>query len=59
MNNQKNFIVGQVEKFQSIIPPSQNMFYQQFQNLDPETFIDQRKKIISPMHLVTWSPGNN
>ena len=44
MNNQKNFIVRQGEKFQSITPPSQNMFYQHFQNLDPETFINQRKK---------------
>ena len=44
MNNPKTFIVRHVEKFQSIIPPSQNMFYQQFQNLDPETFINQRKK---------------
>ena len=37
-------MVRQVEKFQIPIPPDQNMFYQQFRNLDPKTFINQKKK---------------
>lgn len=44
----------QVEKFQIPVKTSQNTFYQQFQNVDPETSINEKeKKVSSSVHLVT------
>lgn len=57
--NQRNFIVRQVEKFQIPVKTSQNTFYQQFQNVDPETSINEKEK--KSLLQCTWllSPGNN